>query len=523
VAALVVGGLVCILTVVGWFSHVLAGGGTKRGLASGFTITTSMSRTAMWLTTVFTRPQTRCWPWTPARAMGIELGVVRWFGVLRRRVFASLESVVLVFGPPGSRKTRGELANHAIDAAGAAVVTSTKLDIVTDTAPYRHGARLFNPAGLGGDNIPDGVAPLRFNPVVGCDRPTGAEKRADYLLRGAGEGKGLSDAEFWRTNAFRALRCLLAAAALDGRDLRTVKWWADSLREDRPIDLLGTDEARATFPGWADELRSFREADEKLRGSVSITLTRAFGFMGDPQVLAAICPGFDGEPFESFESFDARAFLEQDGTLYIVGEGEKLSPLFSALTGYIYEEAVVYAATQRKHRLDPPLTLVLDEAANICKVPLPKWSSTARGNGIAIIIGLQSKSQLHAVWGDRDGETVWNNAAIKVAFGGLSLPADLEALSMLSGRRWVLQHGRLAQENVLLPEDIAHLPTGVALLLHRNARAVLVTVREVDKRRDLHGRRQTTVTEDVRPARRGNVVFLSEWLRQRREKKENVA
>ena len=60
--------------------------------------------------------------------------------------------------------------------------------------------------------------------------------------------------------------------------------------------------------------------------------------------------------------------------------------------------------------------MVLDEAALICKVPLERWTADSGGRGIVLTISVQSPSQLYDGWGQRGGETIWNNSNIKLVF-----------------------------------------------------------------------------------------------------------
>ena len=58
-----------------------------------------------------------------------------------------------------------------------------------------------------------------------------------------------------------------------------------------------------------------------------------------------------------------------------------VAPLVASLTGHIAREARRLASLQPAGRLDPPLTLALDEAALICPVPLDSWTADMGGRG----------------------------------------------------------------------------------------------------------------------------------------------
>jgi type IV secretory pathway TraG/TraD family ATPase VirD4 len=90
--------------------------------------------------------------------------------------------------------------------------------------------------------------------------------------------------------------------------------------------------------------------------------------------------------------------------------------LHGARTG-IAREARRLAEERPGGRLDSPLSLLRDEAALICPVPLDRWSADMGGRGVSIIACFQSRAQLV----DRYGEA---KAAPAVCPGphGLSWP-----------------------------------------------------------------------------------------------------
>ena len=82
------------------------------------------------------------------------------------------------------------------------------------------------------------------------------------------------------------------------------------------------------------------------------------------------------------EAFDAGRFLDDNGTLYLVGStGAQLSvaPLVADLVEDVVDSARRRGASSPSGRLDPPLLLMLDEAANIA--PIPSLQSLLCGGG----------------------------------------------------------------------------------------------------------------------------------------------
>lgn len=130
---------------------------------------------------------------------------------------------------------------------------------------------------------------------------------------------------------------------------------------------------------------------------------------------------------------------------------------------------------------------VLDEAANICRIPdLPDKYSHYGSKGILLKTFLQSWAQGEAVWGDKGMAKLWGAANVRGVGRGVADGRFLEELSKIVGthdRRTHTttssRHGRthsttLRRENILDVADLAAMPQGRALLLVSGARPALV-------------------------------------------------
>ena len=153
-------------------------------------------------------------------------------------------------------------------------------------------------------------------------------------------------------------------------------------------------------------------------------------------------------------------------------------------------EDVVEAARRRAARapggrLDPPLTLMLDEAANIAPLPsLPSLLSDGGGTGLTTLAVLQSLAQARARWGHEQARSMWDAATVKIVLGGLADIDDLEDISRLAGEYDETSTTRTSsttggsrstsfrRARVLPVEELRTLPFGWALLLHRTLRPV---------------------------------------------------
>lgn len=83
--------------------------------------------------------------------------------------------------------------------------------------------------------------------------------------------------------------------------------------------------------------------------------------------------------------------------------------------------------------LDPPLLIVLDEAAHIAPLPhLDEIAATGAGQGIQLLSVFQDLAQIQVRYGRR-AQTILNNHAARVFGAGLADPEALRYLSQISG------------------------------------------------------------------------------------------
>lgn len=392
----------------------------------------------------------------------------------RQRLFGSAEDSYLYLGPPRSGKGVHLVIPHTLSAPGAALVTATRPDTLRHTLALRaqHGpVAVFDPQQLAGRDVPR----LRWAPQHGCTDPLTAIGRARALAAGAKlAGPSVSDSDFWQAMTEAVLRCYLHAAALDGLGMREVLDWTGRPTDPTPVRILR--HHRLAAPGWAEELTAQADADNRQRDSVWAGVRRALDSLADPRVLDACTP-------ERAASFDPAEFVSQRGTIYLLGStGSQLSvaPLVTALVEDLVDTARRLGAADPSGRLTPPLTLVLDEAANIAPLPsLPNLLADGGGSGITTLCVLQSLAQARARWGDAGADAIWDAATLKVILGGLAHADDLHRISRLAGEidRQVLSRshgpGGISSSTsprrlpALPPELIRTLPSGHALLLAR--------------------------------------------------------
>ena len=345
----------------------------------------------------------------------------------RMPLHGSTEDSYLYLGPPRAGKGIHLVIPQTLAAPGAALVTATRPDTLTLTRALRaaHGpVAVFDP-----QHLADGVPRLRWAPQHGCADPLTAVIRGKALAAGARIGvPGDADDQFWQSMTEAILRCYLHAADLIGASMREVMSWTYRPGDPTPVRILRTHPHAA--PMWAEELVAQAHADPRQRDSAWMGVRRAVDALAYPRVLDTCCP-------DPADGFDPRAFLSERGTVYLLGSpGAQLTvaPLISALLEQLVDTARTLAAATRTGRLDPPLTLLLDEAATIAPIPsLPNLLADGGGSGITTICVLQSLAQARARWGSFAADAMWDAATTKVVLGGLGHAEDLHRISQLAG------------------------------------------------------------------------------------------
>jgi type IV secretory pathway TraG/TraD family ATPase VirD4 len=394
---------------------------SRRGFASGVEVRRTLSATAARNRGKQHGRRHRRGDGSPGLYLGRDLGS-------RQRLFGAAEDSYLYLGPPRSGKGVHLIIPQTIDAPGPALVTATRADTLQHTLALRAGrgpVAVFDPQGLAGAAVPR----LRWAPQRGCADPLTAIARARALAAGAQLNTGaVTDGAFWQQMTEAVLRCYLHAAALDDASMRDVLGWVARPGDPAPVRILRT--ARQAAPGWAEELVAQSNADPRTRDSVWAGVRRSVDALADPRVLDACSP-----PAE--HQFDTDAFLRDGGSLYLLGTtGAQLTvaPLITALVEDLVDAARRQAAATAGGRLDPPLTLLLDEAANIAPIPsLPNLLADGGGSGITTVCVLQSLAQARARWGPAGADAMWDSSTTKVVLGGLAHADDLARISRLAG------------------------------------------------------------------------------------------
>lgn len=400
----------------------------------------------------------------PITEYAVPLTRVGWF-----RVWAPIEEVIAQYGRPRRGKT-GQLIHWLLDAPGAVLATSTKVDLYHLTQGLRSArgpVYVFNPTAIG--DLPTTIA---FDPLFECSDAERAEERAIDLISG-GSASSSEDSKRWDNQAQRVLTGLLHAAALGGYSMTDVLTWVANPDEARRevMALLRTSPTAHAFVPSAEQ---FFDTNSKTQSSITFTIMPALAWLSHRHAVAAT---------QGATRFDIQQLLADQATVYLLASAEsRMGPLLAALTGYIAREAKRIAARTPGGRLDPPLRLILDEAANICPVPLDAWSSDFGSHGITICATFQSRQQVIGRWGVAGAGAIANNTGATVLHAYGSETTDLQHFVTLSGLRRD-EHGHRVP--VLSLTHLTNLPRGTTVVWPPETPVTIGRMRPAWRRRDL--------------------------------------
>jgi type IV secretion system protein VirD4 len=368
---------------------------------------------------------------------------------------------VVVVGPTQSGKTTGVAVPAIVSWPGPVVAASVKGDLLGHTRQARQALGqvwCIDPTGA------TGVPSSLWSPLTDCGDWHRARRVAADLAETARADGTTADGEFWYATAAKLLGPLFFAAARGGRPMADVLRWVDTQEVAEVAALL----EQAAVPEVLDAARATWCRDDRTRSSVYTTAETILAPFVSPPGLGA-------------RSFEPRHLLGGPHTLYLCApahDQRRLRGFFTALTQQVLAHAFA-VATRTGRPLDPPLLVVLDEAAHIAPLPeLDGLAATCASHGIQLVTVWQDVAQVRARYGAR-APTVLNNHRAKLFLPGIADPDTLEFASRLIGDEEVTQPsvtrdpsgGRSTTSTsgprrLLPPEELRCLPRGRAVLVY---------------------------------------------------------
>lgn len=388
-----------------------------------------------------------------------------------RLLAAEARHSVMVVGPTQSGKTTGFAIPAILEWSGPLLATSVKADLLHETVAWRRSlgeVQYYDPTGAVG-RLEDGARPSGWSPLARAVTWPGARRMASALcsVARAGDG-GMEDAGFWYANAEKLLAPLLFAAASAGASMADVVRWLDE--EETTQVLLALE--LAAVPEALRAARTILGREERQRASVYATAETVVAAFADPAV-AVSAQRCDIDPVSLLSG--------SSGSLYCCAparDQERLAPVFTAIVREVLDAAFEKAAASGRP-LDPPLLVVLDEAASVAPLAdLDRVVATAAGHGVQLVTVWQDLAQVESRYGVR-WATVVNNHRAKVVCSGVADPVTLQHVSGLLGEEersessWTVgDDGRRSRTEIVSTKALAppgwlrQLPPGQAVLVY---------------------------------------------------------
>ncbi|WP_351229963.1 type VI secretion protein [Streptomyces sp. NPDC002133] len=299
---------------------------------------------------------------------------------------------LVVYGDPPTR--RSSTVQAIRDADGPALVVTSDPTVWAETKDAR--AKLGPVLVYDPGHLCDTPARLHWSPVSGCENADTAAARAAALLAPV-RPRARLDAAVADT-AETLLRCWLHAAAVDGRPFKQAHRWAQG-NSAEPVRVLRTHPKAAS--GLAGLLESALTAHPERREIAQELTVRTLASLASVHIREACTPN-------RADSLALESFVDEGGTLYVVGEPIEdprtrpgAMPLLTALTSSVVEHGRRMAARSSDGRLDPPLTLVLEDVAAVAPLPmLPGLLASGSDQGMPTLALLRSREQGRARWSE---------------------------------------------------------------------------------------------------------------------------
>jgi hypothetical protein len=390
-------------------------------------------------------------------------------------LFTSWEDTVLAFMGPRSGKTTSLGIPYVLSAPGPVVATSVKADLWAATAELRaasgSGIWVFDP-----QRVTAAGQSWWWNPLAALANVESANRLAGHFVLTVDDS---TKKDIWGPAAQELLTSLLLAAAASGRTLREVSRWLDDPGSPTAAELLDD----AGYRALASSLRGAQHGAPETRDGIFQTARTAAKCLHDDEIMAWVTPPAD----RRLPAFDPSRFAGTRDVLYLITESRSAaSPLIAGLTDTAMR-AGRRRAEQRGGRLDPPMVLVLDEAANICRISdLPDLYSHLGSRGMIPVTILQSYEQGMGVWSDQGMAALWGSATKKLIGAGVDSPRLTRDVAVLIGHHDVpvrsisIGDGRASEQisyqrrMILEAADIRAIEQGTALLLASGSRPALL-------------------------------------------------
>lgn len=343
---------------------------------------------------------------------------------------------VLVIGGSGSGKTRYVVKPNLLQMNSSFVITDPKGDLVKETgkmfADNGFKIKIFNTIDL--------INSMKYNPFVYIKTESDVLKFVDYLMANTSDPKKTGGDEFWAA-AEKLLYMAFIGLMLETCEEKELNF--NTLI--RMISLSQVDEEDSNHKNVIDQI--FDEHAEDFPESFAVSQYLKFKLAAGKtaksiliQVGARLAPFDIKEVREatSEDELDLKSIGDEKTVLYLMVSDT--SPTFNFLVGLMYSQLfnvlIEHADRQPGNKLKVPIQCILDEFANIGKIPnFEKLIATIRSRGISVMVILQTLAQLKANYKD-EADTIVGNCDSQVFLGGRE-STTLKSLSESLGKETV--------------------------------------------------------------------------------------
>lgn len=386
---------------------------------------------------------------------------------------------IYIFGP-GRGKTTGSVVRHVLEAPGAAVMTSNKVDGVKEVLAGRKrkgDAWVYDPTQVyRRDKRPNFV----YDPLWDVEDLTTAQELAAIFEASTKDADSKSDAQF-DSQGRDLFAYALLAAKFEGIGLGQVYSWITK-QEHGEIRAIMQKHGQT---GPASALVGLQGQPDKTRGSVYATAQRMASAIANDKLLAwTSAPGV--------RKFNAEAFVRSTDTAVLISRnGPGSGGAFVAALVRSISRAGERAAAADGGRITTPVVFELDEVANIVRWPeLPDVVSFYGSMGLILGMYFQSWGQIVRVFGSEGADTLWSASSIRVYGGGESTQSpflkrfsesignyDEWTTNTSTGRNGATKSRSARSKPILPPDVLAHLPKWRAVFDATDVGPVLIRTR----------------------------------------------
>jgi type IV secretory pathway TraG/TraD family ATPase VirD4 len=332
---------------------------------------------------------------------------------------ADPEQAVLVLGPPRSGKTTSLAIPNVLAAPGPCIVTSTKPDIFATLRWRSELGRCWLLDPMGATRPPAGVTRLRWSPVASANTWDESLVLARGLAGAARPGGRTGESAHWTERAEALLAPLIHAAHWEGGGMETVLKWV--LRHD--IDPPRTVLASHGVITATDVLDGIAATDSREQSGIWSSAAGILAAYRSDAALDNAAP----------TNFDPRMLHATSDTVFVCAPARHQDLVSPILVAFLDQARAGCYASWTGAGQSPPLTLVLDELANVAPLPdLPALVSEGGSQGVLTFACLQDLSQARSRWGAA-ADGFLSLFGSKVVLPGIADFTTLDLVSRLGG------------------------------------------------------------------------------------------